>query len=98
MEDKDIACQIFDQFQEEYDVLYKSALSPEVQESCDAQWSKSNRMMKYASTESEFDAVIQQAKKLIRWCEYRHHDAIKNRKQVESKDYTNIVVSQNQNP
>ncbi len=86
MEDKDIACQIFDQLQEEYDVLYKHVLTPDIQESCEAQWLKSNRMMRFAVTEKDLDEIILRAKKLIKWCEFRYRDAIKNRKQEESKD------------
>ncbi len=85
--DKTIAYQIFDQLQEEYDVLYAPILAPDIQESCDVQWSKSNRMIRTAQTERELDEVLLRARKLIDWCEYRYWDSVKGRNQIESKTY-----------
>ena len=87
MVDKTIAYQIFNQLQEEYDLLYAPILAPDIQDSCDAQWSKSSRMIKTAQTERELDEVLLRAKKLITWCEFRYWDAVKGRNQIESKTY-----------
>ncbi len=83
--DKDTAWKIFNQYLDEYDLLYAPILTQDIQESCNAQWSKSNRMIRTAQTEQELDIVILRAKKLIAWCEFRYWDVVKGRNQIELK-------------
>ncbi|NJD76194.1 MAG: hypothetical protein FIB08_03745 [Candidatus Methanoperedens sp.] len=69
--DRQLAWQIFKQYREEYKTIYQPLFSPEEQENCEAQWSKSSVMLKRATTQEEVDIVLTRAKKLLGWCKYK---------------------------